>query len=475
MRAIKLRDQFAAIANHDATPGITMLIFTLIALAWQNSPYSVDYRAWLDMKAGVIFGSFELIKPLLLWINDGLITFFFFSIGLELKHEFMEGQLQSRKQIILPSAAALGGMITPALFYYAFNYFDPYALRGWAIPTATDTAFSLGILMLLGSRVPSSLKIYLLSLAIFDDVGAIAVIALFYTTDLSAAAFIGAAIAIAALITLHMMHVSRKSFYLIAGIFLWFCILKSGVHATLAGIITAFFIPLRDSNGFPVVHHLHASLKGWLALFVLPLFVFANAGVDLSGITLDQLFNHVSLGIFCGLFLGKQIGIFAFTMICIKLKLAPMPKDATVGQLYGVCILTGIGFTMSFFVDGLAFWGSDIFHYSDLLAILLASLCSGVTGYLFLRFCCSPKTAKAAAPIPPAGAETATAVQPAQDTAAAAEAEVAAISVAEKEDLSASAADAVLSDTAAGKEGEGSETMAGQEQMAAAPAGGSAK
>ena len=386
MRARELRERIAAIANHDAAAGITMLFFTLLALAWQNSPYSVNYRAWLELKAGVVFGSFELIKPVLLWVNDGLITIFFFSIGLELKHEFLEGQLSEKKKLILPSAAALGGMLTPALFFYAFNYFDPYALRGWAIPTATDTAFAVGILMLLGKRVPSSLKIFLLSLAIFDDVGAIAVIAIFYTSKLSAAALFGALIAIVALLVLNLMQVSRRSLYLIAGLFLWFCILKSGVHATLAGIITAFFIPLRDEHGYPIVHHLYENLKSWLALFILPVFVFVNAGVDLSNISLDSLFNHVSLGIFFGLFLGKQLGVFAFTMLCIKLKLAKMPEGASIKQLYGVCILTGIGFTMSFFVDGLAYWGSDIFNYADALAILLASLCSGVLGWVFLRF-----------------------------------------------------------------------------------------
>lgn len=386
MRARELREHIGAIANHDAAAGITMLVFTLLALAWQNSPYSVNYRAWLELKAGVVFGSFELIKPVLLWVNDGLITIFFFSIGLELKHEFLEGQLSEKKKLILPSAAALGGMLTPALFFYAFNYFDPYALRGWAIPTATDTAFAVGILMLLGKRVPPSLKIFLLSLAIFDDVGAITVIALFYTTELSAAALFGALIAIVALFVLNLMQVSRKSLYLIAGLFLWFCILKSGVHATLAGIITAFFIPLRDEHGQPIVHHLYESLKSWLALLILPVFVFVNAGVDLSNIDVSSLFNHVSLGIFFGLFLGKQLGVFAFTMACIKLKLAKMPEGATVKQLYGVCILTGIGFTMSFFVDGLAYWGSDIFNYADALAILLASLCSGVFGWVYLRF-----------------------------------------------------------------------------------------
>ena len=271
----RLRNKFNDFANHDATAGIMMLIFTVIALAYQNSPYAYDYRAWLNTLTGFVFGNFELIKPLILWINDGIITIFFFSIGLELKHEFMEGQLANKKNILLPAAAALGGMVTPALVFTLFNYGDPFIMRGWAIPTATDAAFSVAILLLLGSRVPSSLKIFLLSLAIFDDVGAIVVIALFYTSQLSTLALAGAGIAIVFLALLNFFHINRKSIYCVVGIFLWFTILKSGVHATLAGIITAFFIPLKKNNGQPLVHEIYDKLKGWIALFILPLFVFS--------------------------------------------------------------------------------------------------------------------------------------------------------------------------------------------------------
>lgn len=383
----RIRDGFAAVINHDAAAGIMMLIFAVLALWCQNSAFSIDYRSLLETRAGISFGDFELKKPLLLWINDGLVTIFFFSIGLELKHEFMEGQLANKRNVVLPAIAALGGMVTPALCFYLTNMNDPYALRGWAIPTATDAAFAIAILLLLGKRIPSSLKIFLLSLAIFDDIGAIVIIAIFYTGQLSSAAITAACLAIAALAVLNFFHVARKSLYCLIGAFLWFCILKSGVHATLAGIITAFFIPLRDVHTkAPIVHNMYNSLKGWLSFFILPVFVFFNAGIDLTGMSFSTLFNSVGLGIFLGLFVGKQVGVFVFTMACIKLKLAPMPKDAAIAQLYGVCILTGIGFTMSMFVDGLAYWGGDIFGYADSLAILLGSLCSGVVGFFFLLF-----------------------------------------------------------------------------------------
>lgn len=383
----KIRNTIHNTSHHDATGGIIMIILTIIALIYQNSDYSYDYREWLNTKAGITFGTFELIKPLLLWINDGLISIFFFSIGLELKHEFMEGHLSKVRNITLPALAALGGMVCPAIIFSIFNVGDTYALRGWAIPTATDAAFSVAILLMLGARVPSSLKIFLLSLAIFDDIGAIIVIALFYTSKLSVLALSFAALAILGMAILNFMYVQRRSFYYILGLILWFSILKSGVHATLAGIITAFFIPLKKHNGEPLVMEIFSHLKMWIALFILPIFAFANAGVDLSGISVDKILGAVPVGIFLGLFVGKQVGVFLFSYLCIKFKFAPMPDGANFWQLYGVCILTGIGFTMSMFVDGLAYSGSDIYAYTDSLAIILGSLLSGVVGFLFLRFC----------------------------------------------------------------------------------------
>lgn len=383
---VQLPRKFEQFAHNDATGGIIMMFCTVLALILQNGSYSTSYRHWLEMSAGVLFGDFQLIKPLLLWINDGLITIFFFSIGLELKIEFIKGHLSDRRNIILPSLGALAGIIFPSLFFIAFNFDNAYAMRGWAIPTSTDTAFSLALLMLLGSRVPASLKIFLLSMAIFDDIGAILVIALFYTSELSAPALILAGFALCCLLTLNYFGASRHMFYVFFGIIMWFAILKSGVHATLAGIITAFCIPMKDADNQPMVEPIFHNLKMWVSLLVLPVFTIANAGVDLSMIDLNGLFSPVSLGIFTGLFFGKQIGIFLVIWLCIKFRIVKMPEDATYAQIYGVCILTGIGFSMSMFIDTLAYQGSNVFEYADSLAILLASLCSGVFGYCFLRF-----------------------------------------------------------------------------------------
>ena len=383
---VRLPDYLDKIVRNDATGGVLMLFCTVLALVLQNGSYSTSYRHWLEMQAGVIFGDFQLIKPLLLWINDGLITIFFFSIGLELKIEFIKGHLSELRNVVLPCLGAIAGIIVPSLFFIAFNYDNAYAMRGWAIPTSTDTAFSLAIILLLGSRVPISLRVFLLSMAIFDDIGAILVIALFYTSELSAPALVSASFAIMCLLALNYFGVARKMFYLFFGVILWFSIFKSGMHATLAGIITAFCIPMQSASGEVMVERIYESLKMWVALLVLPVFTIANAGVDLSMIDIEGFLSPVSLGIFTGLFFGKQLGIFATIWLCIKLKLVQAPSDANYRQIYGVCILTGIGFSMSMFIDSLAYQGSSIFEYADSLAILVASLCSGVFGYCFLRF-----------------------------------------------------------------------------------------
>ena len=370
----------------EAFGGVLLILCTLLALFVQNGSLSENYGKFLDVKAGFSIGKFELSKPLLLWINDGLISIFFFAIGLELKKEFMHGELKNPRNIILPFCAALGGIIVPALFFVLVNVADSYTLKGWAIPTATDTAFALAILMMCGKHIPSSLKIFLLSLAIFDDVGAILIIAIFYTTELSIFAFIIGGIAIVAMLFLNIFHITRSSFYLICAGILWVSVLKSGVHATLAGIITAFFIPMNTKNGEEFLENIYESLKFWLSFVILPLFAFANAGVNLSNIDVKALFSGVSIGIFLGLFVGKQLGVFLFSYLAIKFKLAALPQGANLKQLYGICILTGIGFTMSLFIDGLAYEVSDIFHYVDNLAILIASLCSGIFGFIYLRF-----------------------------------------------------------------------------------------
>ncbi len=375
-----------ALVKNEAFGGVLLIAFTLLALWVANGSYNGVYNEFLALPVGFIIGSFELIKPFLLWINDGLIAIFFFSIGLELKKEFTQGEFTQPKNIILPLFAALGGILVPALIFALINFSDEYAIRGWAIPTATDTAFALAILIMVGSKIPSSLKIFLLSLAIFDDVGAILIIAIFYTSKLSLAALITASLVIVVLLALNLLKITRKSLYFICSLVLWLSVLKSGVHATLAGLITAFFIPLHTKDNEPFLEEIYESLKFWLGFIILPLFAFANAGVNLSKLDLSSIFSPVSLGIFLGLFIGKQVGVFLFSYLSIKLKLASLPQGATFKQLYGVCILTGIGFTMSLFIDGLAYEAGDTFNYADNLAILMASFCSGIVGFIYLRF-----------------------------------------------------------------------------------------
>ncbi|WP_270991248.1 Na+/H+ antiporter NhaA [Campylobacter upsaliensis] len=371
---------------NEAFGGVLLIICTVFALLVQNSFLSDHYRELLNLNMGFVAGEFRLEKPFLLWVNDGLISIFFFAIGLELKKELMQGAFKEVRSIILPFAAALGGIIVPASIFALVNVGDAYTLKGWAIPTATDTAFALAILMMCGKHIPSSLKIFLLSLAIFDDVGAILIIAIFYTSKLSIVAFIVASCAILALLTLNLLGITRKSFYFICSLILWVSVLKSGVHATLAGLITAFFIPVLTKDGKPFLKEIDESLKFWLVFVILPLFAFANAGVNLANIDLKSILSGASVGIFLGLFVGKQVGVFAFSYLAIKSGLARLPEGANFKQLYGVCILTGIGFTMSLFIDGLAYEVSDIFNYADNLSILLASFCSGILGFVYLKF-----------------------------------------------------------------------------------------
>ncbi|EDP6889861.1 Na+/H+ antiporter NhaA [Campylobacter upsaliensis] len=372
--------------HNEAFGGVLLIICTIFALLVQNSFLSDHYRELLNLNMGFVAGEFRLEKPFLLWVNDGLISIFFFAIGLELKKELMQGAFKEVRSIILPFAAALGGIIVPASIFALVNVGDAYTLKGWAIPTATDTAFALAVLMMCRRHIPSSLKIFLLSLAIFDDVGAILIIAIFYTSKLSIVAFIVASCAILALLILNLLGITRKSFYFICSLILWVSVLKSGVHATLAGLITAFFIPVFTKDGKPFLKEIDESLKFWLVFVILPLFAFANAGVNLANIDLKSIFSGASVGIFLGLFVGKQVGVFLFSYLAIKSGLARLPEGANFKQLYGVCILTGIGFTMSLFIDGLAYEVSDIFNYADNLSILVASFCSGILGFVYLKF-----------------------------------------------------------------------------------------
>jgi NhaA family Na+:H+ antiporter len=382
-------DSIEEFIKKESSSGLILIAVTLLALFLQNSFLTDFYTSFLHIPVQVTFGSFGLAKPLLLWVNDGLMAVFFFLVGLEVKREVLEGELSSKEQMTLPLIAALGGMIIPALIFTFFNQGDLFAMKGWAIPTATDIAFALGILSLLGKRVPVSLKIFLMALAIIDDLGAIVIIAFFYTSDLSLLSLFVSGVSVIGLMIFNKMGIIKKAAYILLGAILWFSVLKSGVHATIAGVILAFTIPLysRNKSGerFSMLKEMEHDLHYWVAFFILPIFAFVNAGVDLKDLEFSSLFSDISLGILLGLFLGKQLGVFGFSYLAIKLKLAVLPQGANVKQLYGVSILTGIGFTMSLFVNTLAFNDSDAFHYADKLAILLGSFSSGILGYLFLR------------------------------------------------------------------------------------------
>ena len=373
----------------ESSAGIVLIVMTILALLLENSSLSTIYNSFLHTHVEVRFGNLQIAKPLLLWVNDGLMAIFFFLIGLEVKREVLEGHLSSLSQIALPGIAAIGGMVVPALVFIAFNQGESFAMNGWAIPTATDIAFALGILSLLGNRVPISLKLFLMTLAIIDDLGAIIIIALFYTTSLSTISIVISLISLVVLFIMNKMGVTKKAAYILVGIILWVSVLKSGVHATLAGVALAFMIPLNseDRNGkkFSMSKELEHDLHYWVAFFILPLFAFVNAGVDLRGISIEDMTGTVPMGIMFGLFIGKQVGVFGFSWLAIKFGIACLPKDSNFIQLYGLAILTGIGFTMSLFVDSLAYDDTQIYHYADKLAILSGSILSGLIGYIVLR------------------------------------------------------------------------------------------
>lgn len=371
--------------RHEASGGIFLMIATIIALISQNSFLSDFYGAFLHTNFSVSFGDAGLSKPLLLWVNDGLMAIFFFLIGLELKREVIEGELSNLNQILLPAISGIGGIILPAIIFWLFNYSDDFAVKGWAIPTATDIAFALGILSLLGKRVPISLKIFLMTLAIIDDLCAIIIIAIFYTGDIGFISLSISILCVGMLATLNLIGIRSKAAYLIVGIILWIAVLKSGVHATLAGVIAALFIPIKEKNNKSMLKDLEHMLHPWVAFLILPLFAFVNAGISLKGVGFDQIFSGVSMGIIMGLVIGKQLGVFGFSLICIKLGIAKLPEGSSYKQLYGVAILCGVGFTMSLFVDSLAYSDSDTFGYIDKLAILIGSVTSGIFGYIWLR------------------------------------------------------------------------------------------
>ncbi|MCA6941001.1 Na+/H+ antiporter NhaA [Pectobacterium polaris] len=372
----------------DAAAGVMLMMATVLAIAFANwSVTAAGYQQFLMMPVEMRFGALEINKNLLLWINDGLMAIFFLLIGLEVKRELVEGSLASRQQAMLPLAAAVGGMVFPALLFLLFNANDEVTRAGWAIPAATDIAFAIGVLTLLGKRVPAGLKVFLLALAIIDDLGAILIIALFYTQQIFWPALGGAVLAIAALAYMNRQQVGKTSAYLLVGVVLWVCILKCGVHATLAGVIVGFFIPLRTSNGeSSPATTLEHGLQTWVAFLIIPLFAFANAGIVLQGIVLEKLFSPLSLGISAGLLIGKPLGITLFSWLTIRLGYARLPAGVCFSQIVAVSVLCGIGFTMSIFITLLAFSGGDaeLITYAK-LGILLASGLAALLGYLALR------------------------------------------------------------------------------------------
>ncbi len=381
------RAKALAFFQHEAAGGIVLMAAAVLALLLANSPLAHTYEALLDTPVSVRVGALSIDKHLLHWINDGLMAIFFLLVGLEIKREMLKGALSSVEQAALPAIAALGGMVVPALVYAAFNWSSPAKLAGWAIPAATDIAFAIGVLALIGPRVPASLKIFLLALAISDDLGAILVIALFYTDNLSLAALAWAAVGGLVLLALNRRGVTRIAPYMLAGVFMWVCVLKSGVHATLAGVATALAIPLEgrthegDTEG--PLETLEHSLHSWVTFGILPLFAFANAGVSFAGISLAKVAGSIPLGIMAGLAIGKPLGIVGATWAAVATRLAPMPEGANWRQLAGVGCLGGIGFTMSLFIGMLAFPGTE--YAADLrIGVLAGSVISALAGAFIL-------------------------------------------------------------------------------------------
>jgi NhaA family Na+:H+ antiporter len=383
-----VKQQVRAFFRHEAAGGLVLMAAAVAALLVRNSPLAGGYDAFLNLPVAIQAGSLQIAKPLLLWVNDGLMAVFFFLVGLEIKRELLEGGLSSPARAAMPVAAALGGMAAPAAIYLFANAGNPAAANGWAIPTATDIAFALGVLILLGKRVPLSLKVFLTAVAIIDDLGAIVIIALFYTDNLSIAMIGLASAGIAVLAALNRADVTRIGAYVLVGIFLWVCVLKSGVHATLAGVVCALAIPLKTRNagvGSPLLRMEHA-LQPWVAFGVLPLFAFCNAGVPLAGVTVDVVFSGIPVGIALGLLVGKPLGI---CLVCWLMTLpgwGALPEGASRLQFFAVALLCGIGFTMSLFIGSLAFDDADPGAMTLVrLGVLGGSVVAGLAGYLVMR------------------------------------------------------------------------------------------
>ena len=378
--------------NKETLGGVLLMVAALAALVVSNSPLTGYYIALFDTPVSVSAGPLSIDKPLLLWVNDGLMAIFFFFVGLEIKREVLEGKLSSKDKAALPLVAAVGGMMVPALFYLAINAASPENLGGWAIPAATDIAFALGILALLGPAVPAALKVLLLGIAIIDDLGAILAIALFYTADLSTQSLAIGGAGFLVLLALNFFGVKRIAPYVLIGLVVWVGVLKSGVHATLAGVLIALTVPMRDDEGESPLTEVEHALFPWVSYFIMPVFAFANAGVSLAGLSFADLLTPLPLGIALGLFVGKQLGVMSFIWISVKTGLARLPDGVTWLETYGVACLTGIGFTMSLFIGTLAFDSPDQLN-AVRLGVLMGSILSGALGFLILRRALNERTA----------------------------------------------------------------------------------
>lgn len=393
----QINEVVADFLKRDSSAGIILMAATALALIVANSPLSPWYNQLIEIPVVIKAGEWGIEKPLLLWINDGLMAIFFFHIGLELKREVCEGELSNPKDMVLPAAGAIGGMAVPALIYVWINWGDSTAMSGWAIPAATDIAFALGILALLGNRVPTSLKIFLVTLAIIDDIGAIAIIALFYTNNITVAGLIIACVCLGILAIMNRRGVIDLPSYMLVGLVLWVALLKSGVHATLAGVVLAAFIPMRSKRdaSYSPVTRLEHELNPAISFGILPLFAFANAGIDFSAIRPEGIMHPVTFGIFLGLFVGKQIGVFSFCYLAVKLKLATLPVGLTLKHIYGCALLCGVGFTMSLFIGALAFEESGLNRiFDERVGILAGSLVSAIAGYIVLYMVGKPLVKK---------------------------------------------------------------------------------
>lgn len=383
----------------ESSSGILLMAAAALAMMAANSPLKPWYDMHLALPVEIRIGSLEIAKPLVLWINDGLMAVFFFVVGLELKREILQGELSRVSNVMLPAIGAIGGMVFPVAIYMFLNKDDPAAFKGWAIPAATDIAFALGILMLLGKRVPIALKVFLVSLAIFDDIGAVIIIAIFYTSKLSTYSLLIAGACLLILSTMSWRRVSSISPFLWVGLILWVAVLKSGVHATLAGVALAMFIPMTDKDdpGRSPLRELEHDLHGLVAYVILPIFAFANAGVSIAGIGIDELLHPVPLGIAAGLVVGKTVGVFLLCWLAIVSGVARLPDGSNWGSLLGISALCGVGFTMSLFIGSLAFEGSETAMttiFDERLGILVGSLISAVIGYFILSRTLPPASDK---------------------------------------------------------------------------------